>query len=51
MRVLWTGDDALGFEEALRFNLLKCLRKLFFEFSEHRTADYAEKTNQETMKP
>ncbi len=34
--VLRTCDDALGFKEALLFNVLQCLRKLFVEFSDHR---------------
>ena len=36
LRILRTGDDSLGFEKALRFNFLECLRKLFFEFREHK---------------
>src|SRR5262245_38984093 len=35
-------DDAFGFKETLRFNVLQCLRKLFFEFRAHRwIADYS----------
>ena len=30
--VLWTCDDAFGFEQALRFNFFERLAKLFFEF-------------------
>ena len=33
--ILRTGDDPLGFEEALRFNFFERLRKLFCEFSNH----------------
>jgi len=43
VRILWTCDDPLGFEEALRFNFLERLRNLLFEFRKHRwTADYAD---------
>src|SRR5262249_34384362 len=40
--VLRSCDDAFGFKETLRFNVLQCLRKLFFEFRAHRwIADYS----------
>ena len=36
VRILRTGDDALGLEQALRFYFLERLRKLFFEFGDHK---------------
>ena len=37
------GDDALGFEETLRFNFFEGLRKLIFELGDHGwIADYAD---------
>ena len=44
VRVLRTCDDALGFEETLRFNFFEGLRKLIFEFGDHgrNFADYAD---------
>ena len=33
--ILRTGDDPLGFKQALRFNFFERLRKLFCEFSDH----------------
>ena len=33
--ILGTGDDALGFKQALRFNFFERLRKLFCEISDH----------------
>ena len=38
--ILGTGDDTLGFEQALRFNFFERLRKLFFEFRDHRQRNY-----------
>jgi hypothetical protein len=35
----------------LRLNFFESLRNLFFEFSDHKYAGYAEKVNQETRKP
>ena len=34
--ILGCGNHPLGFEETLRFNFFECLRKLFFEFSDHK---------------
>src|ERR1043165_4717726 len=42
MRLLGRCNHPLSFEKALRFNFLECLRKLLFEFGDHRTADYAD---------
>ena len=36
VRILRAGDHPLGFEKTLRFNFLQRLRKLFFEFSDHK---------------
>ena len=36
VRILWTRDDSLGFEKTLRSNFFERLRKLFFEFRDHR---------------
>ena len=36
VRVLRTGNDALGFKETLRFDFLESLGNLFVEFREHR---------------
>ena len=33
--ILGGGNHPLGLEETLRFNFFECLRKLFFEFSDH----------------
>jgi hypothetical protein len=52
MSILGRGDYSLGFEKTLRLNFFERLRNLFFEFSDHMlAADYAEKLNQETIKP
>jgi len=36
VRILWTRNDSFGFEKTLRLNFLQRLRKLFFEFSDHK---------------
>ena len=35
VRILRSGDDALGFEKTLRFNFIECLGNFFFEFRDH----------------
>ena len=36
VRVLRARDDALGFEETLRFNVFEGLGNLIFEFGDHK---------------
>ena len=36
VRFLRTGDNSLGFEKTLRLNFVQCVRKLVFEFCDHR---------------
>ena len=36
VRILWTRNDSLGLEKTLRLNVFERLRKLFFEFRDHK---------------
>ena len=36
VRFLRRGDHSLGFEKTLRLNFFQCVRKLVFEFCDHR---------------
>src|ERR1700687_4625127 len=46
VRVLRRNDDALGFVKALRLYFIERLRKLLFEFGEHKTVSVKERAMQ-----